>query len=141
MAKQRPQSAPSASTSLSKLANQTQLQFELEFFAGVLVRHPSYVEALKLHAKNLAVEHRHEEGLQYDRRIAGLRPDDSLAHYNLACSFALTHQADEALASLRKAVELGYRDFKYMKQDRDLESIRKDPRFRTLIREYDPNQH
>ena len=141
MARQRPQSAPSSSTTLSKLLNQTQLQFELDFFANILVRNPSFVEALKIHAKNLAMEHRHEEGLQYDRRIAGLRPDDSLAHYNLACSFALTRQPNEALDSLRKAVELGYRDFKYMKQDRDLELIRKDPRFRSLLREYDPNHH
>jgi len=29
-------------------------------------------------------------------------------------------------------VELGYRDFRYMREDHDLDSIRHDPRFRQL---------
>ena len=32
-----------------------------------------------------------------------------------------------ALKTLRRAIELGYRDFRYMREDRDLDSIRKDP--------------
>ena len=34
-------------------------------------------------------------------------------------------------------VELGYRDFRYMREDRDLDTIRHDPRFRQLLREYE----
>ena len=40
------------------------------------------------------------------------------------------------VVALRKAVELGYRDFDFMKEDHDLDSIRKDPRFRKLMKEY-----
>jgi len=35
-----------------------------------------------------------------------------------------------------QSIELGYRDFRYMEEDRDLDSIRKDPRFRQLLRDY-----
>jgi len=66
-----------------------------------------------------------------------LKPGDALAHYNLACSYALMKQPDLALKTLRLAVELGYRDFRYMREDRDLDSIRQDPRFRQLLREYE----
>ena len=45
-------------------------------------------------------------------------------------------QRDKAIFALRKAVELGYRDFDFMKEDHDLDSIRKDPRFRKLMKEY-----
>ena len=38
------------------------------------------------------------------------------------------------MKTLRRAVELGYRDFRYMGEDRDLDSIRHDPRFRQLLR-------
>jgi hypothetical protein len=34
-------------------------------------------------------------------------------------------------------VELGYRDFRYMREDHDLDSIRQDPRFRQLLREFE----
>jgi hypothetical protein len=40
-----------------------------------------------------------------------------------------------SLKTLRLAVQLGYSDFRYMKEDTDLESIRHDPRFRQLIKD------
>ena len=61
---------------------------------------------------------------------------DADAHYNLACRYASLKQPDLALRTLRTAVELGYRDFRAMVQDRQLDSVRKDPRFRALLREY-----
>ena len=77
------------------------------------------------------------EGLKVDRRLVRLRPTDALAHYNLACSYALSKRTDQSLRTLRKAVELGYRDFRYMREDRDLDAIRHDPRFRQLLREFE----
>ena len=38
---------------------------------------------------------------------------------------------------MRRALELGYRDFRYLKEDRDLDAIRHDPRFRQLLREFE----
>jgi Flp pilus assembly protein TadD len=127
----------SPTPTLDRLAAQTQIDFELEFFNDVLKRNPGFVEVLKAHAKNLASKKRHEEGLTVDRQIANLRPEDSLAQYNLACSLALTARNDDALDALRKAIELGYRDFRFMREDSDLDSIRKDPRFRAILREYE----
>src|SRR5215218_7768042 len=128
---------PSSSFVLARLAAQSQIDFELDFFSAVINRRPEYVEALKALAKNLALSRRHQDGLRVDIQITRLRPTDCLARYNLACSLALNHRRDDALSELRKAVELGYRDFPFMKQDRDLDAIRKDPRFRALMREYD----
>jgi tetratricopeptide (TPR) repeat protein len=133
----QPPPSAAASPALARLAAQSQIDFELDFFAAVLDRQPDFVEVLKAHAKNLALAKRHLEGLQIDVRITRIRPNDSLARYNLACSLSLTRRYDEALAELRKAVELGYRDFPFMMKDRDLDPIRRDPRFRALVREYE----
>lgn len=122
---------------LTRLAEQSQLDFELDFFSGILERSDTFVDVLRAHGNNLTLKGRHAEGLQVDKRLVQLRPTDPLAHYNLACSYALLKRPEQALKSLRRAVELGYRDFRYMKEDRDLDSIRHDPRFRQLLREFE----
>ncbi|MBI2804065.1 MAG: hypothetical protein HYX68_03675 [Planctomycetes bacterium] len=117
--------------------NQSQLDFELEFFEGVLDRNPEYLDVLRVHGSNLTLKCRYEEGLTIDRRLVQLRPTDALAHYNLACSYSLLNKTGYALRALRKALELGYRDFRYLRQDRDLAAVRRDSRFRKLLREFE----
>jgi tetratricopeptide (TPR) repeat protein len=127
----------SASSPATRSADRVQIDFELEFFGGILSRHPDYVDVLRVMGNLLTLKGRFAEGLQVDKRLVQLRPNDPLAHYNLACSYALLKRPELALKMLRRAVELGYRDFRYMREDRDLDSIRHDPRFRQLLREYD----
>ena len=128
---------PSSTSPVAHLTDQNQIDFELDFFGGVLERAPDYVDVLRVMGHLLTLKGRYTEGLQVDRRLVALRPTDPLAHYNLACSYALLKRNELALKTLRRAIELGYRDFRYMREDRDLESIRHDPRFRQLLREYE----
>jgi tetratricopeptide (TPR) repeat protein len=121
----------------ARVADQNQLDFELDFYGGILSRNPSYVDVLRVMGNLLTLRGRFAEGLQIDKRLVQLRPNDALAHYNLACSFALLKRPDQSIKTLRRAVELGYRDFRYMREDHDLDSIRHDPRFRQLLREYE----
>jgi hypothetical protein len=126
-----------AGNATAPLTDQNQIDFELDFFGGVLERAPDYVDVLRVMGHLLTLKGRYAEGLQVDKRLVGLRSSDPLAHYNLACSYALLKRAELALKTLRRAVELGYRDFRYMREDRDLDAIRHDPRFRQLLREYE----
>jgi tetratricopeptide (TPR) repeat protein len=121
---------------LAVLAERTQLDFELDFYGKVLSGVPDFADALRAQACNLTLKGRMREGLAVDERLVAARPTDPTAHYNLACRYALLKQRDEAITALRKAVELGYRDFEFMQEDHDLDSIRKDPRFRKLLKEY-----
>ena len=114
-----------------------QLDFELEFFGHILDAHPEYVDVLRVQSNNLTLKGRFADGLQVDRRLVELRPSDSLAHYNLACKYSLLGKVDLALKTLRKAVELGYRDFRFIREDRDLDAVRSDPRYRLILREYE----
>jgi tetratricopeptide (TPR) repeat protein len=127
----------STSMPMGRLSDQSQIDFELDFFAGILSRQPDYIDVLRVMGNLLTLKGRYAEGLHVDKRLVQLRPGDALAHYNLACSYALLKRPELALKTLRRAVELGYRDFRYMKEDHDLDSIRHDPRFRQLMREYD----
>ena len=118
-------------------SEQNQLDFELEYFSGLLQRSPDYVDVLRIMGSLLSLKGLFTEGLKIDKKLVRLRPDDPLAHYNLACSYALVKRADASIKTLRKAVELGYRDFRYMREDHDLDTIKQDPRFRQLLREFE----
>ncbi|HSQ56279.1 MAG TPA: hypothetical protein VLM40_11115 [Gemmata sp.] len=117
------------------LAERNQLDFEIEFFGKLIAAVPGFTEVLRLQASNLTIKGRVKDGLLVDQQLVAARPNDPTAHYNLACRYAILKQADQALRSLRRAVELGYRDYRFMEQDHDLDSIRKDPRFRALVKE------
>jgi tetratricopeptide (TPR) repeat protein len=124
-------------TGLAALAEQSQIDFEIEFFSAIVKSYPEFVDVLRVLGNNLTLKGCIREGLEVDRQLVRLRPNDYLAHYNLACSYALLRRNEQALQALRRAVELGYRDFRYMRQDRDLDGIRNDPRFKQLLREYE----
>lgn len=124
-------------SALKQLEEQSQLDFELGFFGRVLETFPDYVDVLRVMGNNLTLKGRLRDGLEIDQRLVRLRPVDPLAHYNLACSYALMKRTDSAIRALRKAVELGYRDFRYLREDHDLDSIRHDPRYRQILREFE----
>src|SRR5438105_7229350 len=127
----------STGKALVRTSDQSQLDFEIDFFGRILDQKKDYVDVLRVMGNNLTLKGRYAQGLQIDKRLIQLRPNDPLAHYNLACSYALLKRPDQAVKTLRRAVELGYRDFRYMCEDRDLDSTRHDPRFRQLLREYE----
>lgn len=131
----RSQPDPS-SAALQLLAQRPQVDFELEFFTLLLQRVPDFADALRGLANVLTQKGMLKEGLVIDKKLVELRPQDATARYNLACRYAQLKQLDLAIVTLRKAVELGYRDFRYMIEDRDLDPVRRDPRFRRLLKEY-----
>ena len=107
--------------------------FEISFFERLIKEDPNYVEALIPLAELYTRKGLYDKGLAIDRRLAGLRKNDSTVHYNLACSLALTGGTEEALKALERALELGYSDVDYLKRDPDLKSLWQDPRFQFLI--------
>jgi len=127
----------SSGVSPSRSSDRGQLDFEIEFFSGVLERRPDFVDVLRVMGNLLTLKGRYADALFVHKRLVQLRPADALAHYNLAGNYSLLKRKELALSTLRRAVELGYRDFRYMREDHDLDTIRHDPRFRQLIREYE----
>jgi tetratricopeptide (TPR) repeat protein len=64
----------------------------------------------------------------------GLRahPESATLHYSLACVEALDGRDEEALAALRKAVELRPEVKEWAREDADFETLHHDPVFRAL---------
>ena len=108
------------------------LDIEIGFLEGLVRRDPGFVEALQILGDDYTRRGRLAEGLDVDERLARLRPDDSLVHYNLACSYSLTGQFDRAVEALDRALALGYRDFKWLAKDPDLTRLREHPLFKKI---------
>ena len=109
------------------------LDFEIWFYEGVLERCGTYVEVLQALGNDYTARGYYERGLWVDLKLAKLCPDDPVVFYNLACSYSLISEQDEAFAALRKAVEHGYDDVQYLNTDPDLRSLRGDPRYGEIL--------
>ena len=107
--------------------------FEIGFYESVLRRDPRYVEVVEILGGLYTKAGRIADGLRMDRRLVRLQPLNATAHYNLACSLALSRRRAAALRSLRHAVSLGYSGFEWMMHDPDLESLRHHPSFVELL--------
>ena len=109
------------------------LNFEISFYENLLKEHSDFVDALIALGDAYTKRGRYKEGLEIDQRLVKLKPDDAVVHYNLACSYSLLKESRLCLGALEKAVHLGYCEFDFMEEDRDLEFIRKDPRYKELL--------
>lgn len=53
--------------------------------------------------------------------------------YNMACSYSLAHQKEDAMRLLQLSIDAGYEDYGNMKQDTDFDFIRQDKRFQKML--------
>jgi serine/threonine protein kinase/tetratricopeptide (TPR) repeat protein len=74
-------------------------------------------------------------GEELMRRSLAVDPDDAIALYTGACFYSLAGDTDRAVALLEKAAASGRRGFfaDWMGHDPDLDPVRHDPRFQSLL--------
>ena len=111
--------------------------FEITFYESLDKRNPVDGRVIEILAQLYTKVGRNEDGLSMDLRLSKIRPEDPLVHYNLACSLALVGQSEEAVNTLQSSIGMGYRDFKWMLNDPDLDTIRELPSYRKLMEEID----
>ena len=124
----------SSSRKKTKAKDPRELDVEISFLEGLVRRDPAYVEALQILGDDYTQRGRVEEGLRVDQKLSQLEPQNPLVFYNLACSLSLAGKLDEAAQAVESALDLGYRDFKWMARDPDLKALRKHPHY-TRLRE------
>lgn len=73
-----------------------------------------------------------EKALTKQREALEKQPDNAVAHFNAGCFAARAGHADEAIDSLRRALELNERVKELIATDEDLDPIREDERFAEL---------
>ncbi|HVY60086.1 MAG TPA: HEAT repeat domain-containing protein, partial [Planctomycetota bacterium] len=83
---------------------------------------------------------RYEKALEEFQRVLALQPDNDIAHYNLACAFALrfardqaAEDKDRAFEHLERSIQLGFDDDDHIAKDSDLDALHDDPRFHAIV--------
>jgi len=69
----------------------------------------------------------------YFQKALRLNPTYGWTHYCLACLDALERKPDDAFRNLDQAVEHGFHKIAHLRRDTDLSSLRRDPRWKTLL--------
>lgn len=113
--------------------DQVDHEFDIVFYESVLRREPQYPQVIELLAGLYTRQGRIAEGLKMDRKLVKLQPGNATAHYNLACSLALSKRKADALRELQQAVQLGYNDIDWMQQDPDLDALKQHPDYQSLL--------
>jgi tetratricopeptide (TPR) repeat protein len=73
------------------------------------------------------------EAANRGREVLAGDPPYADLFYNVACCESLAGQKDQAIAHLRRSIELSDRTRSYLEGDSDLDPIREDPAFKELL--------
>jgi len=111
------------------------LDFEFNFYVSLYKKLPNDKRLISILAELYTRHGKIEKGLELDRKLVEIDETNVTAHYNLACSLSLVENFEEAICALRKSISLGYCDFNWMLEDRDLQALRTTEYFTQLKRD------
>lgn len=109
------------------------MDFEIRFYEGLLQKKPDFVQALIALGNLYTKKGLYAQGLEIDKKLAALKPEDPIILYNLACSYSLLKDTDSALKTIKRAVTYGYDNLDHLEQDNDLSNLRNDDRFKKYL--------
>ena len=109
--------------------DEVDLDFEIRFYEGLVQKKPDFIEALQALGDAYTKKGMHDKGLAIDEYLSQLQPTNPYVLYNLACSYSLMKQTDKAFRSIKRAIKCGYRNFDFLKEDKDLANLKEDSRF------------
>jgi len=96
--------------------------------------HPDDVRALHLGAGSLILAGQTDRAERWLERALEIDPDDSVVLYNVACNFAVLGKIEKSLDYLERAIENGTVSVDWMRNDTDLDNLREQPRYTTLLK-------
>ncbi|HMG92375.1 MAG TPA: tetratricopeptide repeat protein [Chryseolinea sp.] len=81
----------------------------------------------------LFVLNKHKEGVKYFEKAIETGDPLSYDYYNLGCGYAILGEKDRAFVALEKAVSMGYKSKDQYVNDADLNPLKSDKRYETLL--------
>ena len=79
---------------------------------------------------------RDDEALAWMQKIIDENPSDAGNWYDYACLYGRMNRINDAMKALEKAFELGYRNFRHLEYDYDMDVLRDLPGYKELVVKY-----
>lgn len=117
-----------------EMAEKLGARFEREFYEASLPGEPDNVDLLVALGDLYTKQGSFEKGLEIDLKLVRMQPSEAVCHYNLACSHSLLGHLDLAFSALKRAIQLGYDNLEHMAQDRDLDNLKREQRFKEVMK-------
>lgn len=80
-----------------------------------------------------------DEAFRWLQKLIELNPDDASTYYDGACLSARAGELENSVKYLEMALQRGFRRFKHIEQDDDLDPIRNRNDFKALMKRYEGN--
>ncbi len=110
------------------------LIFKKNFYERVLKKKKDYYEVLLILSIIYSELGQYEKAMEVDKKIIEISPYNPIAYYNLACDYSILGDVEKSAKWLKYAINLGYKDFKYMEKDPDLKNVRKTSLYREILK-------
>lgn len=85
------------------------------------------------HAFALLLLGEEQKAIEFMNAIVEKDMQDAANLYDLACIYSLADKKEEAVKTLQRAVDLGYKNFNHIKNDRDLINIREEEGYKEIL--------
>ncbi|OIO58981.1 MAG: hypothetical protein COZ46_05490 [Verrucomicrobia bacterium CG_4_10_14_3_um_filter_43_23] len=115
--------------------NKTDNAFFIQFYEAILAKLPEDTTVIELLGHLYTRVGRIDDGLAMDKKLVHLDPKNAMAHYNLACSYALKSNKKLAVEYLYKAFSLGYDDLNWLLNDSDLANLHNYPQYIEFVKQ------
>jgi tetratricopeptide (TPR) repeat protein len=104
----------------------------MEHYRKALAFQPGFTDAMNKLALVHVTKGEYNSALPLYMRMIELQPDSFIAYYNMACMYAKQNMVDKSVGWLKQAVSRGFKDWDFLKKDKDLVNIRSSSYFREL---------
>jgi tetratricopeptide (TPR) repeat protein len=116
----------------NKYKSEGDLDKAIAEYQKALSMQPAFMPAINNLALAYMSQQEYDKALPLYMQLIQLQPDNYIAYYNMACLHAKQEQIEESIDWLKQAVDRGFSDWAFLKDDNDLENIRETEYFKEL---------
>ncbi len=109
------------------------LEESIQEFSAAIDRDPQYAVAYANRGAAYIGQKKYNKALDDLKKAVELNPKDKNAFYNLAVLYTLRKEFDSGLDALDQALKQGFDNFDALRDDHDLDGLRKQPEFRKVL--------